>query len=78
LNGQEELEEQYKKALDILEQKLGKEHMKVAQVIYDLAKHYEVHGNITDADSLHHKSLAIRKKTLGETHPGKKNLCSMC
>lgn len=66
----EELDQEYKKAKDILEQKLGKEHMKVAQVLYDLAKHYESHGNITDADSIHHTCLSIRKKALGDTHPG--------
>lgn len=66
----EESEKLFKRAREILEKGLGPNHIKVAQLLHDMAaKLYEKQANYNEAENLYKKSLTIRKMVLGDSHP---------
>jgi CHAT domain-containing protein/Tfp pilus assembly protein PilF len=59
----------FRRCLDILEAKLGKDHPKVAASLNNLALLYQETGAYTKAEPLFLRSLAIRESKLGQDHP---------
>lgn len=59
----------YKRALQIHEKTLGRDHADTATVLEKLATVYRETGNYADAEPLHRNALAIREQVLGPEHP---------
>jgi tetratricopeptide (TPR) repeat protein len=58
-----------RRALDIREKQLGKDHPDVAQSLNNLASLLRAQGNYSDAEPLYRRALEIREKALGKDHP---------
>ncbi|MEK6589626.1 MAG: tetratricopeptide repeat-containing protein, partial [Nitrospinota bacterium] len=58
-----------KRALEIVEKILGREHPDVATSLNNLAELYVSTGRYAEAEPLHKRSLAISEKALGREHP---------
>ena len=57
------------KALEILEEVLGKDHLDVAAVLNYLAELYRMTGRYAEAEPLFKRSLEINEKALGKDNP---------
>ena len=57
------------RALGILEQTLGPEHIEVARVLHNLGIVYRLQGNYPASIEHHRRALALREKALGPEHP---------
>ena len=64
-----EAEPWYKECLDIIKQRLGKDHPYVATSLNNLAYLYSVQGRYEEAEPLYLQALKLRKKLLGGDHP---------
>ena len=64
-----EAEALFKRSIEILEQRLGQEHLNVAITISNLAAVYRQEGKIDEAVSLYRRALSIFEKRLGMDHP---------
>jgi tetratricopeptide (TPR) repeat protein len=62
--------ELYKKALDIRERVLGKDHQDTATTYNNIASVYDNQGKYEQALELCKKALDIRERGLGKNHPG--------
>ena len=58
----------YKRALDIREAKLGKDHPDTAYSLNDLALLYSEQGRYAEAEPFYKRSLEIHEKVLGKDH----------
>jgi tetratricopeptide (TPR) repeat protein len=58
----------YKRALEIREKALGKDHLETATSLNNLASLYESQGKYAEAEPLHKRALEIREKALGKDH----------
>ncbi|GHO50830.1 FxSxx-COOH system tetratricopeptide repeat protein [Ktedonospora formicarum] len=63
-----EAEPLYKQALQIVEQKLGREHLNVAYILNGLAELYRERGRYAEAEPLYHHALEIMEQQLGREH----------
>ncbi|MEN8446325.1 MAG: tetratricopeptide repeat protein, partial [Cyanobacteria bacterium J06555_13] len=59
----------YEQGLSICQERLGREHLDVADSQMRLASIYKKQGRYSDAEQLYRQALTIRKKILGENHP---------
>ena len=57
------------RALDIVEQQLGPNHLNTAQSLNNLARLYEATGRYEEAEPLYERALLIREQELGELDP---------
>jgi hypothetical protein len=57
------------RALAIVEASYGKEHLKVAVRLNDLALLYQMARRLKEAETLYERALKICEKQLGEGHP---------
>jgi len=64
-----EAEPLFRKAISILEQQVGPEHLDVAQSLNNLATLYKDWGKLAEAELIYQRALAIRKEQLGPNHP---------
>src|SRR6266542_2705513 len=64
-----EAEPLYKRALDIYEKALGKDHPYTATSLNNLAVLYASQGKYVEAEPLYKRALDIREKALGKDHP---------
>jgi tetratricopeptide (TPR) repeat protein len=58
----------YRKALEIVENIVGPEHLVTATALNSLAELYYAQGRYNEAESLHKRALTIREKALGPEH----------
>ncbi|MGI9403975.1 MAG: CHAT domain-containing tetratricopeptide repeat protein, partial [Hyphomicrobium sp.] len=65
----EEAEPLYKRDLAIIEQALGREHLRVGTSLNNLAMLYHAQGRTGEAEPLFKRSLAIIEQALGREHP---------
>ena len=65
----EEAEPLYRRALDIREKALGKDHPSTAISLNNLAALYRRAGEVREAEPLYKRALDIREKALGKDHP---------
>ncbi len=56
-------------ALSMLEKAVGKEHLAVATILYNLAGLYKSQGLYAKAEPLYQRALDIEEKALGKEHP---------
>jgi tetratricopeptide (TPR) repeat protein len=64
-----EAQKYYAKALAIDQKMFGKEHVRTAAYLGNLANTYNEQGKYEQAASLHEQALPITRKALGEEHP---------
>ena len=64
----EEAEENYKRAVVILENSVGPQHPNLATVLNNLAVLYRKQGKYKEAESLYRRALTIVEKALGPEH----------
>ena len=64
-----EAEPLLKRALDIREKALGKDHPDTANSLNNLAELYNKQGKYVEAEPLYKRALDIREKELGKDHP---------
>ncbi len=64
-----EAEPLYKRALEINEQKLGKDHLSVALSLNNLAELYYTTGRYAEAEPLYKRALEIYEEAHGKDHP---------
>ena len=64
-----EAEPPYKRALDIHEKALGKDHPSTATSLNNLALLYDSQGKYAEAEPLYKRALDIHEKALGKDHP---------
>ncbi len=64
-----EAEPLYKRALDIREKALGKDHPSTATSLNNLAALYKAQGKYAEAEPLYKRALDITEKALGKDHP---------
>jgi CHAT domain-containing protein/tetratricopeptide (TPR) repeat protein len=62
-------EQEYRKAFEIKEKALGREHLEVAEVLNLLGTLYQARGTMKEAESAYSRSLDIREKAFGKYHP---------
>ncbi len=58
-----------KQCLDIVQKRLGEDHIDVALSLNDLGGLYHDQGRYSEAETLYRQALELRKKLLGEDHP---------
>lgn len=56
------------KGKEILTQRLGENHLDVAQILNNLAQVYRIQGRYNEAEPLYQKSIEIREQQLGQEH----------
>jgi tetratricopeptide (TPR) repeat protein len=59
----------HRRALGILEESLGPEHIEVARVLHNLGIVYRLQGNFPTSIEHHRRALALREAALGPEHP---------
>ena len=59
----------FEEGLEVIKNRLGKEHPAVATSINNLAEFYRLQGRYNDAESLFKEALELSKQVLGESHP---------
>ncbi len=64
-----EAEQIFLRAIAIKEERLGKNHIDVANSVNSLAVVYQSQGKYSEAEPLHLRSLEIRERQLGEDNP---------
>jgi tetratricopeptide (TPR) repeat protein len=64
-----EAEPLYRRALDIREKALGRDHPDVAVSLNNLAELYQSQGRYAEVEPLLQRSLVIREKALSRDHP---------
>jgi tetratricopeptide (TPR) repeat protein len=68
-----EAEPMYRRALEIREKSLGKDHPSVANSLNNLAGLYREQGKYDEAEPMYRRALEIREKSLGKDHPSVAN-----
>ncbi|MDJ0730934.1 MAG: tetratricopeptide repeat protein [Crocosphaera sp.] len=58
-----------KQCLNIIQERLGEDHLSVASSLNNLAELYKAQGRYGEAEPLYLQALELRKKRLGEDHP---------
>ena len=66
----DEAESLYKRAINIFEKTLGKDHLDTANSINNLGTLYRKQGKYEEAEPLYKRTLEIREKSLGNNHLG--------
>ncbi len=64
-----EAEPMYRRALEIREKSLGKDHPDVATSLNNLAELYRAQGKYAEAEPMYRRALEIFEKSIGENHP---------
>lgn len=59
----------YRRALAIMEDRLGPEHPETAACLMNLGSVYSRLGRFDEAEKMYKRALAIREKALGRQHP---------
>ncbi|TKJ37788.1 MAG: tetratricopeptide repeat protein [Planctomycetes bacterium B3_Pla] len=65
----DDAEPMYRRALEIDEQALGKDHPKVATRLNNLAELLRVTNRLTEAEPMYRRALVIDERSLGKDHP---------
>jgi tetratricopeptide (TPR) repeat protein len=58
-------ESTYKRALVIAENKLGRDHTNIAELLNELAEVYRAEGHFVEAELLYERALAIEERVRG-------------
>jgi tetratricopeptide (TPR) repeat protein len=69
-----EAEPLLKRALEIREKALGKDHPDTATILNNLAALYNLQGDYAEAEPLYKRALDITEKALGKGHPNVANI----